>query len=253
MDKKCIWCSKEEQHVSFKQKAHTFPQSLGGQNLCVNVCDSCNHFFGSKTSAYPSVELVLKEVLNTSRYLLLYQMGKVPKGKRHTSEFFKINWTKKSISHKPKYRLKKGFQQMLGRRFRRGIYMIYLEERERVKGDAHDERFNFIREFARYDLSDYPVYVFQPKYGWVFSSDELLLNPDFNFPKGLEEQERHYGVYTPFIMGHYFCIPTSKNFENFSLNRYLNYLKFSDHPFGTNLIPINYVLDVDFTFSFLNK
>lgn len=42
----CIWCRKNENQGTFDKKAHTIPKSLGGDNICENVCDKCNHFFG---------------------------------------------------------------------------------------------------------------------------------------------------------------------------------------------------------------
>lgn len=71
--KKCIWCSKTEQTVTFHKPAHTFPQSMGGKNICENVCDLCNKFFGDKESGFPAVEIALKEILNLSKYILLNQ------------------------------------------------------------------------------------------------------------------------------------------------------------------------------------
>ena len=72
MDKKCIWCLKEESEVPFKNKAHTIPKSLGGQNFNINVCDICNSYFGnpSKENKY-SIESALKETFCISRELFL--------------------------------------------------------------------------------------------------------------------------------------------------------------------------------------
>ncbi|WP_136466333.1 HNH endonuclease [Flagellimonas onchidii] len=251
--RKCIWCSRSNPQVSFDKRAHTFPKSLGGKNFCENVCDDCNHYFGSPKPLSPSVELVLKEILNISKYLLLTDTSKLPKGKRYKSEFFKIDWKRRKITAKPKYKLRRGFQEKLGRLFRRGIYKVYLEERERIKKDSHQERFNFIREFARYDLSDYPVYIFKPKFGAVLSSDELLLNPEISFAERKEEEEKNFGAHVEFLMGHVFCIPVIRNFENSSLERYQYYLRSTNHPFGVELIPIRKANDIDFTFSFLNN
>lgn len=71
--KLCIWCSKKENFVTFNKIAHTIPQSLGGKNICKNVCDDCNEYFGRKEFGKPAVEIALKEVLNISKYLLLTQ------------------------------------------------------------------------------------------------------------------------------------------------------------------------------------
>ncbi|OYU78844.1 MAG: hypothetical protein CFE23_16690 [Flavobacterium sp. BFFFF1] len=147
--KKCIWCSKTELDTTFRKAAHTFPQSLGGKNTCDNVCDSCNHFFGNKTEKMPSVEIALKEVLNLSKYLLLANAGKIKS--RFKSEYFDFNIKTMKVKFKMKYQLRENFQSNFARLFRRGIYKVFLEERERLRKDAHDSRYDFIREFARYD------------------------------------------------------------------------------------------------------
>ena len=109
--KKCIWCNKTEENSSFLKKAHTFPQSLGGKNICENVCDSCNEYFGNAQPNSPSVEVVLKEILNISKFLILNQTGGIPKKMRHKSVFFNINWQKNTITVKPKYSIRKGYQE----------------------------------------------------------------------------------------------------------------------------------------------
>ena len=162
MSKTCIWCRKEEPNVSFHRLAHIFPQSLGGLRICKNVCDSCNSYFGSKQPGLPSVEIALKEPLNISRLFLLKQIDKknVP---RFKSEYFDYDLKKQIIQPKFKYRLLSEFQASFTKQFKRGIYKIFLEERSESIGDALDPLFDFIREFARYGIGDYPVYYCRPK------------------------------------------------------------------------------------------
>ncbi len=119
----------DESNVTFYKKAHSFPQSLGGDSICENVCDSCNGFFGSPQSYAPAIKVVLKEILNISKYLLLKQINMIPKNKRFKSEYFNLNWDKKTILLKPRYSIRKGFQEKLGRLFKSGIYKVFLEEK----------------------------------------------------------------------------------------------------------------------------
>ncbi|MDD2279820.1 MAG: HNH endonuclease [Bacteroidales bacterium] len=248
----CIWCNKDESKVSFIKKAHTFPQSLGGDSICDNVCDLCNHYFGSPQSQSPAVEVVLKEILNISKYLLLNQVNEIPKNKRYKSEYFNLNWEKKTIILKPRYSLRKGYQEKLGRLFRRGLYKVFLEERERQRGDAKDSRFDFIREFARYNLSDYPIYYFKPKFGAVFFSSTDANKPMIRFTEHSDKLDKDLRAYDYLIMGHNFCFPTSRHFVDLYLDYYKKYLKEQDYPFGTEITPIKYVEDIDFTFKYLN-
>ncbi len=251
--KKCIWCNKSEGNETFAKKAHTFPQSLGGKSICENVCDSCNHFFGSPQYNSPAVEVVLKEILNISKYLLLNQTGGIPKNKRFKSEFFNINWDKKTITIKPRYNIKKGFQENLGRLFRRGLYKVFLEERERQKKDAHNENFNFIREFSRYNLGEYPIYILKPKFGVIMMSQPDIVNPMIRFTDHSDDLNKSYRIFEYMIMGHTFCIPTSRNFKDFCLDSYIRHLHKDDGPFGKELIEIKYAENVDFTFKYMKK
>ena len=52
-------------------------------------------------------------------------------------------------------------------------------------------------------------------------------------------------------MGHFFCIPTSRYFENFCLDIYTKHLIKDDSPFGKELIEIKYAENVDFTFRYM--
>ena len=201
MIKTCIWCRGTEENRLFKKRAHTFPKSLDGKNICENVCDDCNYYFGSPTTDGPSVEIVLKEALNVSKYFLLNIIGKPPRN-RYKSELFKFDLTKLTITPRFIYN-KRNFQAYAGRQLRRGLFKVFLEERERQRGDALDERFNFIREFARYNLEDFPVYWFKPKFDMVMFQTGDTLKPQIRFTKSSDELDEKYRMYEYPIVGHY--------------------------------------------------
>lgn len=248
----CIWCRQSSPQVTFFKKAHTFPDSLNGKNICENVCDTCNHYFGSPTPDGPSVEVILKEALNVSKYLLFHQIGKLPKNKRFKSEFFTIDWKQHKIKPKFKYRLNWGFQQNAGKQFRRGLYKVFLEERERQKKDALDERFDFIREFARYNFGDFPIFYFKPKFQAILFSLPDITEPTIRFTEYSEITDSEFRIFEYQIMGHYFAIPTSRVY-NLTLANYLKKIDSQNHPFGQKLIPINRFEDLDFSFHFFNS
>lgn len=249
--KRCIWCLKSEDDVSFLKKAHTFPVSLGGKSLCDNVCDICNHYFGSPTPQAPSIEVVFKEIFNLSKHILL-SYNKEKKLPRFKSEYFNFDVKKGIIRLKPRYALRQSFQEKLGRQFRRGMFKVFLEERERQRGDALDNQYNFIREFARYNLSDYPIYYFKPKLPVIFFSETDTRSPVFRFTASSDELDSNFKMFEYSIMSHDFAIPTSNIFE-IQLDNYRSYLKKTDHPSGTQLIEIKRVEDIDFTFSFIHS
>lgn len=248
----CIWCCRNQPKVTFDKLAHTFPQSLGGKNICQNVCDECNAYFGSPQDMSPAIEVVLKEFLNLSKYRLLKNVDEV-RLSRYKSEYFKVNSAFTSINLKPRYQLRYQFKKSLGRLFRRGLYMVYLEERERIMGDARNERFNFIRRFSRYNLEDYPVYFLKPKFDLVLFGSGDVLNPQLRFTPTSAKEDEKFRMYSYQIMGHYFCIPTSQFFMESHLKNYMTHLKDEDGPFGSELALIEYAENLDFLFTYLNR
>ena len=257
--KECIWCSRTEisKDTTFNNKAHTIPKALGGKQICENVCDSCNSFFGSPKKEFKgtSIEIALKEVLNLSKYLLLQQIDQPPKNEKFKSQFFNLNFltssNKYSIETKPRYGITKGFQELFGTLFRRGLYKVFLEERERQEKDGHNAKFDFIRAFARYGLGDCPIYVLKPKFEILHFSVPDTLEPTIRFTEHSKKEEKEFGIYSYIIQGHTFCIPTSKFFEDFSIERYKKHLIDTNNTLGTELIPIKYAEDIDFTFRYM--
>jgi len=216
--KVCIWCRRTEQETNFIKLAHTIPQTLGGQNICSNVCDICNDFFGRHYQGSPSVELILKETFNISRMKLLHSQNEIGKNKalaKFSSTYFNVDIKKHKIELKLTYKLQKSFQEKLCRQLKKGIYKIFLEERERQKGDAQDSRYDFIREFARYNLGDYPVFYFERTKPLIVMPKTLAAKPDFFLDDGFR---MNYLVNEPSFFefeffGHVFGIATSRIWE----------------------------------------
>ncbi|MEK6152078.1 HNH endonuclease [Flavobacteriaceae bacterium 3-367] len=216
--RQCIWCSRKVPEVEFKKKAHTIPKSLGGKNICLNVCDGCNSYFGNVNDKLPSIETTLKESFNISRLMYLYSDNEVGRNKalaRFKSIFFTVNLKKRKIMIKPGYRLKQDFQVNLARQLKRGIFKVFLEERERQFGDAHNSKFDFIREFSRYNLGDYPVYYYKRKFGAILmikefgESPELFMKKDYRM-KYLIDNNNFFEFE---LLGHVIGIPTSKYYQ----------------------------------------
>lgn len=196
---------------------------------------------------------MLKEMLNISKFLLLNQSKTLPKNRRFKSTFFNVNWNSMVVKMKPKYKLRQGFQKELGRRFRRGLFMAYLEERERIMGDALSKRFDWIREFARYNAGDYPLYFLVPKFPAVFFSDVDLLKPELRFTRHSIRQEKKFKAHIIPIMGHNFVVPVAKNFDEKYRLKFLKHLQKTDYPLGEVIRKVNYAEDIDYVFSHLHR
>jgi hypothetical protein len=127
--KKCIWCSKTEEKTEFKRIAHTIPQTLGGKNHCVNVCDECNLYFGSYQNKMPPIETVIKETFNISRAMFLKTNNEIGKNKalpKFSSNYFNVNFNKNTISLKPSFKHNSLFQEKLSRQLKKGLYKIFF-------------------------------------------------------------------------------------------------------------------------------
>lgn len=248
VNKVCIWCKEQEPKVTFKRPAHIFPQSLGGQRICKNVCDKCNTYFGSKESMLPSVEIALKEPLNISRIFLLSRLNKANQIPRFKSEYFDYDFKNHIISPKQKYRTDKNFQSKFVKQFKRGVYKIFLEERDESMGDALHKKFDFIRDFARHGKGDYPVLYCRPKMPAVFASHEDIKNPVIRFTDYSEGIMQEYGFYSYFFLTHTIAIPVIKTFE-LTFTNYINLL-LKENSIYDRITPLQNITDLDFIFSF---
>ncbi len=248
--KTCIWCRKDDRAVSFDRPAHIFPQSLGGKRTCRLVCDNCNAYFGSKQTGLPSVEIALKEPLNISRLYLLTQVNRNKKPPRFKSEYFEYNLETHIIKPKYKYSLIADFQHTFTRQFKRGIYKIFLEERSESMGDALNTKFDFIREFARYGIGDYPVYYCQPKIPAIFVSADLH-DPVIRFTEHSEEVMKQYGFYSYYFVTHEIAIPVIRTYE-LTLGNYARFMLEGETSMISRMVPLQYITDLDFIFSFAN-
>lgn len=245
---KCIWCLLNSTQTTFRNKAHTMPRSLGGNRILENVCDECNRYFGTPKKDLPSIEIAFKEPINFSRFYLLSNIKKKNLKKKWKSQYFHADWDKGRIKLKTRYKLKPEFELLLGRQLRKGFYKVYLEEREKQVGDAHDSRFNFMREFCRYDKGDFPIFRFVPRIPAVFSNDQDLEHPTFRFTDYSNELDDKFKVYVYPLVGHNFCIPTDGNFVINYLPKFLSHIQVQNDVYGTSLREIISYRDIDITF-----
>lgn len=254
--KHCIWCRKTEQETEFKKLAHTIPKSLGGQYICENVCDICNSFFGNHYNGYPSVETIIKETFNISRVRFLNTDNGVGKNKpmtKFSSIYFNVNLKKNKIELKSSYKYQKGFQEKVGRQIKKGLYKIFLEEIERQTKDGHNPKYDFIREFARYDLGDYPVFYFDRKVGLIIMSKTWASSPEFFLE---QDQQMKYLVREPSFfefefLGHVFGIATSRHWELVFDNYDKKTLEAKKEHFRRWRL-VNYFNDIDLSLSIID-
>lgn len=251
--KKCIWCKRTESEISFDKEAHTVPKNLGGKN----VCDDCNHYFGTTTKELPAIEIVIKETFNISRAIFLHNEGELGKNRampKYSSEYFKVDFTKPKLSLKPKYRFNSTFQQNLGRQMKRGIYKMFLEENERQFGTSHDSKFEFIKEFARRNIGNYPIFYFERIHGIIMMSTDWAKRPELMLEDSLQMKYliRHPSFSEFEFLGHVFGIATSRMWE-ISYPNYFEETSRAKRKFFKGMKQVNNFNDVDLTMDILSS
>ena len=212
MLKICIWCLNNSEETFFNKKAHSVPKSIGGTFICEQVCDECNKYFGSPSHQMPSIEHVFKEVFNITRARFLLATNQVG-GKNKTlsrfkSQYFDINFEKNTVNLKFSYKVQRSFQTKLVRQFKRGIYKVFLEESERQNQNGTHKQFDFIRQFARYNLGDFPVLYFRRKVPLILLGENEAEYPVFRFNNKMNYELKEFGFFELEFFGHLFSFPS---------------------------------------------
>lgn len=243
----CIWCSKSESETPFNNRAHIFPDSLGGTRICRCVCDDCNTYFGSKQNGLPSVEIAFKEILNISKTILRLNMPLLSKQKfKFKSEYFKFD--KKSNVIKPlfKYSTLRSFQNDFIKQFARGVYKVFLEERQESRGDSIKSDFNFIREFARYGVGQLPIFYCRPDIPAIAVSEDVT-NPVIRFTDYSDYTMSNFGFYSYDFMTHTLVFPTINNYR-ICFDAFVQHLR--EKNFYSSINHITSVTDIDLFFTY---
>ena len=242
----CIFCKKDKTQTTFKERAHTVPKSLGGQNIGKDVCDECNHYFGEPDkSMYPrlSIEVCVKEILGLSQILLQEKPDR-----RLKSKYFNYYHNLGKIVIKPQFKSNQAWLQLFARQFKRGMYEMWLQEYHMYSYDGLNPDFNEIRRFARYNIGDIPLY-YLVNNGCV-PVEKNIKNPTFNINEKSLQDMYDYGFYTLLIEGHFFIFEiTSK--ARLSRELYLRKLVQKMHVGGfvyRELIEIKSITDIDFSY-----
>ncbi len=239
--------------MTFEAKAHTIPKSLGGQNFNRNVCDDCNSYFGnrdSENSRY-SVEEALKETFAISRKTMMLPSGTKRKVGKFKSMYFEVKERngKPRLSVKPSFKLNPEFQKDLCRSFKRGLYKMFLEELNRQQDIGYEEKFNVIRNFARYNKGDLPVFYFIRTHGIIMMFEREAETPKlhFNRMKYLHSDEQFTEIE---FLGHVFGFPTTV-FSEDNFDQYLRASLLKKSQFFSKCILVQKLTDIDLSLKVL--
>jgi hypothetical protein len=254
--KKCIWCWKTDSEITFNKKAHTIPKSLGGQNYNKNVCDECNEYFGAttKVNGY-SIEEALKETFCLSRQRFLNDKKTKRQIGIFKSKFFDVKYRNGHIRIvvKQSFKFHQSFQIELCRNFKRGLVKMWFEEydRQTKHSECMNEKYTYIRNFARYNQFDIPVLYFQRSIGIFVLTEREAETPVLKFGRMdyLIENEKFVEIE---FLGHVFGIPKTIC-SNIEFDNYANNSIQMKSQFFKQAILIDKVTDIDFMLSVIDN
>ncbi|SHG77800.1 hypothetical protein SAMN05444483_1342 [Salegentibacter echinorum] len=246
----CIWCSRSSNETSFLTKPHTIPKKLNAHKIGFDICDQCNKYFGSDNNEEKikySIDKITKEIFNVHRFLLSNEKDS-NSWKKFKSQFFNYYHSKNALKIKIDYRKNIGFEEAFTKKFKRGIYNIFLQEYHRNTENGLDAQFDEIRNFVRYNIGDLPLYYLKNRTG-IRLTEDLDMPMEFSFNQHVQSIIDRYGFYHMTLKGlNFFIAVNQKAFEN--IDNYLipecKYLMGSGFVFN-KLIEIKKISQIDFT------
>lgn len=198
---KCIWCGNTEVTTSFETAPHILPRRLGGTEIGFDVCDDCNHYFGTAPKGkvgVPSIDHALKEIFGAFR-----MFGKNLNSqsyRNYTSSYFSYRHKERTIKIRNNYNSK-----AITTQFKRGLYEIFLQKYHYLTKDGNNQKFDFVRNFARYGIGNPHIY-------YAFNNVILapgegeMNNPTLHMSEKLVDDMNKYGFFNIWIFGHNFYI-----------------------------------------------
>lgn len=189
---KCIWCGKRYPEVTFNTAPHIIPKAVGGKEIGLDICDDCNHYFGTHSRDFYSTNVVIKEMYLASS---AFHIKGVAKKKRFSSAFFHFNTDNYRVKEKIHIKM-----SVLTSSFKRALYEMFLQKYHAVFHDGNTAKFNYIRKYARYNVGN-------PKVYYVFNHIVLREREPFYvnmpFTESLLKDLYEFGYYSFWFAGHY--------------------------------------------------
>ena len=208
---RCIWCGRTSPEATFTTIPHILPQSLGGDEIGVDMCDDCNHYFGTAQPGKPNIDLVFKEIFNAYRFF----SGNLTEEsyKRFSSIFFTYRHKQHKVTIKSSFR-----SQVITRQFKRSLYNVFLQKYHSLTGDGNNPKFQMIRNFARHDIGEPRVY---------YAFNNIILSPSDKSHPNIPMNSRtiqdidEYGACCFWCIGHCFYLEIRPVILNVKGRKYL--------------------------------
>lgn len=242
----CIFCGRDSTITSFRERPHTMPKSLGSINIGFDVCDECNHYFGEPDElSFPklSIEVCVKEVFGLMKVLIY---GGNTAG-RLKSIYFSYWESKNKIVFRSHFKFNDRFLTTFAIQFKRGIYEMFLQEYHKQTGKGLEDRFNQIRNFARYNTGNIPLYYLVNN--GILLLEKELQHPKFSFSESQFNDIDTYGFYTLILYGKWFFLevtPRASLCREVFLEKQCTELNVGGF-IHSKLIEITRITDIDFS------
>lgn len=187
----CIWCKRKAPEVTFSTAPHITPKSLGNEEIGVDVCDECNHFFGTSYKGHPNIDLVFKEVFYASQQSL---GDRASMQKKYRSAYFFYNRTTDHIKLKREFSISTFTKQ-----FKRGLYEAFLQKYHKNFPDDNLDMFEAVRKYARYGEGNLNVYFLKNKI--ILHSMDKTEDVTLHLPNNCKEEIRDTGYFVFYYCG----------------------------------------------------
>ncbi|MFV0501909.1 MAG: HNH endonuclease [Bacteroidales bacterium] len=242
----CIFCKRDSNQTSFTEKAHTMPKSLGSESIGVDICNECNHYFGEPdllSTPNLCIEVCVKEIFGLTKHLLECEKGL--ENKKLKSRYFEFWKSKNKIVIKNAYKCNFIFQKTFVNQFKRGLYEMFLQEFHKETGKGLEHRFDAIRNFARYNEGNIPLYHLQDN--GVILTEQTFPPPQFRFTDKQFQNIDTYGFYTLILYGKWFFMEVTPQ----AIICREEYLKKAEEIIGSGfsfnrLVEVSSIQDIDF-------
>ncbi|MBN1925427.1 MAG: hypothetical protein JW798_06305, partial [Prolixibacteraceae bacterium] len=116
---------------------------------------------------------------------------------------------------------------------------------------ASEEKYDFIREFARYDIGDYPVFYFPRNVPFILLQEKEAKQPQFLLDKRFKYFIHDYGFYEIEFLSHLFAFPIKRNYE-IGLEIYLKESIKQKGKYYKKPILLEYLTEIDLILAVLN-
>lgn len=192
----CIWCRRKFPEVTFNSAPHILPKALGGLDIGCDVCDECNHYFGTATKGKPNIDLTFKEIFGAFRFFC--QDLKVNSHRKFSSVFFDYFYSRQTIRIKPNFN-----SSILTLQFKKALYNVFLQKYHHVTGNGNHPMFDMVRAFTRYDIG-------QPHVCYAFNNVILApvdkTNPSLLINDTIIDRMMESGIFDFSLFGHSFFL-----------------------------------------------